>query len=163
MNVYEHISKVKLATVVEGDSKAPFLIATTPCYRWGPNFIPWIAPLYPYLIMLSVRSIKVALNTIFWIFDITRPGIEPRSPGPLANTLLNTHTHTHTHTHTQIHIYIYIYIYIHIYIYILKCVYWGSKLLFKQVLLKTMEFCLLFFILFFSSLFVIFNVSGSRW
>ena len=33
--------------------------------------------------------------------------------------------------------------------YFLKSVYLGSKLLFKQVLLKTMEHCLLFLILFF--------------
>ena len=30
-----YIVKVKLAIVVEGDSKAPFLIATTPRYRGG--------------------------------------------------------------------------------------------------------------------------------
>ena len=33
--------------------------------------------------MLSI----VASSTIFWVFGITRPGIEPRSPRPLANTL----------------------------------------------------------------------------
>ena len=48
----------KLATVVEGDPKAPFSIATTPRYRGRYSF-PWIAPLYP-------RSLH----------------------GPLANTLL---------------------------------------------------------------------------
>ena len=32
---------------------------------------------------------KEASSTIFWVFGMTRPGIEPRSPGPLANTLLN--------------------------------------------------------------------------
>ena len=31
---------------------------------------------------------KAASNTIFWVFCMTRPVIEPRSPGPLANTLL---------------------------------------------------------------------------
>ena len=39
--------KVKLATIVEGDPKAPFSIATTPRYRGGCYFFPWIAPLYP--------------------------------------------------------------------------------------------------------------------
>ena len=29
---------------------------------------------------------KVASSTTFWVFGMTRPGIEPRSPGPLANT-----------------------------------------------------------------------------
>ena len=31
---------------------------------------------------------KAAPSTIFWVFDMTRPGIEPSSPGLLANTLL---------------------------------------------------------------------------
>ena len=30
---------------------------------------------------------KVVSSTIFKVFGMTRPGIEPRSPGPLANTL----------------------------------------------------------------------------
>ena len=34
----------------------------------------------PYLIMLSIKQDGM--------FSMTRPGIEPRSPGPLANTLL---------------------------------------------------------------------------
>ena len=39
--------KVKLATVVVGDSKAPFSIATTPRCWGGCYSFPWIAPLYP--------------------------------------------------------------------------------------------------------------------
>ena len=30
---------------------------------------------------------KEVSSTIFKVFGMTRPGIEPRSPGPLANTL----------------------------------------------------------------------------
>ena len=30
---------------------------------------------------------KVVSSSIFKVFGMTRPGIEPRSPGPLANTL----------------------------------------------------------------------------
>ena len=41
------IKKVKLATIVEGDPKAPFSIVTTPRCRGGRYSIPWIAPLYP--------------------------------------------------------------------------------------------------------------------
>ena len=41
------INKVKLATVVEGNQKASFLIATTPRYGGGHNSFPWIVPLYP--------------------------------------------------------------------------------------------------------------------
>ena len=41
-------NKVKLATLVEGDPKAPFLIATTPRCREGRYSIPWIALLYSW-------------------------------------------------------------------------------------------------------------------
>ena len=37
----------KLATIVEGDPKALFSIATTPRSRGGRYCFPWIAPLYP--------------------------------------------------------------------------------------------------------------------
>ena len=40
----------KLATIVEGDPKAPFSIATTPRCRGGRYSIPWIAPLYPWTV-----------------------------------------------------------------------------------------------------------------
>ena len=39
--------KIKLKRLVEGDSKAPFSIATTPRCRGGHYFILWIAPFYP--------------------------------------------------------------------------------------------------------------------
>ena len=41
------INKVKSATVVEGDQKAPFSIATTPRCRGGLYSFLWIDPLYP--------------------------------------------------------------------------------------------------------------------
>ena len=52
LNMYIYICiyvyvKVKLATIVEGDPKAPFSIATTPRCRGGRYSIPRIAPLYP--------------------------------------------------------------------------------------------------------------------
>ena len=50
---------------------------------------------------------------------------------------------------THNHPYIYIYIYI-------GMVYLGSQLLFKEVLLKTMEHCLLYFILFFQNFLLFF-------
>ena len=46
-NIYISKKKVKLATIVEGDSKAPFSIATTPRCREGRYSFPRIAPLYP--------------------------------------------------------------------------------------------------------------------
>ena len=39
-NICTYISKVKLATVVEGNQKAPFSIATTPRYRGGRYSFP---------------------------------------------------------------------------------------------------------------------------
>ena len=85
---------------------------------------------------------KVASSTIYWVFGITWPGIEPRSPGLLVNTQLirlmghingyqckinsglkihqnstcinsvNQYTQTHTHN-THTHTHTYIYIYIY--------------------------------------------------
>ena len=43
----KRIKKLKLTTLVEGDPKAPFSIATTPRCRGGRYSIPRIAPLYP--------------------------------------------------------------------------------------------------------------------
>ena len=42
--------QVQLATVVEGDQKAPFTIATTPRCRGRRYSFPWITPLYPWYI-----------------------------------------------------------------------------------------------------------------
>ena len=36
--------------------------------------------------MLCVKQCDIKYH--FWVFGLTRPGIEPQSPGPLANTLL---------------------------------------------------------------------------
>ena len=48
-NIYT-INKIfiKLATLVEGDPKDSFSIATTSRCRGGHYYIPWIAPLYPW-------------------------------------------------------------------------------------------------------------------
>ena len=42
------MSKVKLATVIEGNPKAPFSIATTPRCKGGHDSISWIHQLYPW-------------------------------------------------------------------------------------------------------------------
>ena len=44
------VSKVKLVTVVKGDQKAPFSIATTPRSRGGRYSFTWIYPLYPWFV-----------------------------------------------------------------------------------------------------------------
>ena len=54
--IFKHIylcyigKKVKLATIVEGDPKAPFSTAITPRCRWECYSFPWIAPLYPWYV-----------------------------------------------------------------------------------------------------------------
>ena len=56
-NHYANV-RLKLTTLVEGDPKAPFSIATIPRCKEGRYSIPWIAPLYPwsYLIVLSAKQ-----------------------------------------------------------------------------------------------------------
>ena len=74
-------------TIVEGDQKALFSIATTPRCRGALllsldcSTLPLIHTLYCWVLSKNVSS------TILKVFGMTRPGIEPRSPGPLANTL----------------------------------------------------------------------------
>ena len=49
------ISRVKMATVVEGDPKAPFSIATTLRCRGGHYSFSWIAPLYPWCVSYNAE------------------------------------------------------------------------------------------------------------
>ena len=72
--------KVKLASIVKGKQKAPFSIATTLSLDCSTLLL--ICTLYCWVFSKEVS------NTIFKVFDMTRPGIEPRSPGSLATTLL---------------------------------------------------------------------------
>ena len=108
MDIYTriYIYIYKLATIVEGNPKAPFSIATTPSCRGGRYSFPGLLyfTLDPYLIMLSVKQ---GSSTIFRVFGMTRPGIEPRSPGPLANTLT-------PRPMSGVPMYVYIYIHIHV-------------------------------------------------
>ena len=76
-----------MATAVEGDQMAPFSTATTPRCRVGHYSFPWIAPLYPGYVSYIVVLSKQVSSTIFKVFGMTQPGIEPRFLGPLANIL----------------------------------------------------------------------------
>ena len=53
-----------LATVVKGDPKAPFSIATTPRCKGGGYSFLWLAPLYPWSLPYNAEC-KVASSTIF--------------------------------------------------------------------------------------------------
>ena len=57
------ITQKLLTTLVEGDQKAPFSIATTPRCRGGRYSFPWIDPLYPryvpYIAECYARRYKV--------------------------------------------------------------------------------------------------------
>ena len=73
----------KLATVVEGDPKAPFSIATTSrtlLLSLDCSTLPLIRTLYCWVLSKEVLCI------ILKVFGMTWPGIESRAPGPLANT-----------------------------------------------------------------------------
>ena len=65
-------------------------IATTLRCREGCDSFPWIALLYPSYVPYCWVLSKEVSSTNFNIFGMTRPGIEPRSPGPLANILPTT-------------------------------------------------------------------------
>ena len=74
--------------LVEGDQKVPFSIATTKgegralLLSLDCSTLPLICTLYRWVLR------KAESSTIFKVFGMTRPGIEPRASGPLANTLL---------------------------------------------------------------------------
>ena len=75
------VSKIKLATVVKSDSKAPFLIATTPRCREGTTPFPELLDftLDPYLIMLGVKQGSIKYHFLsLWYDDL---GLNPGLPG----------------------------------------------------------------------------------
>ena len=63
-----------MATVVDGDPKAPFSLATSLRCTERRNSFPWIPPftLVPYLIMLSVKQFRIKNH--FWVLGKIRPG-----------------------------------------------------------------------------------------
>ena len=63
----------KLATIVEGNPKAPFLIATTPMCRGGHYSFPGLLcfTLDPYLIMLSVKQGGIKYHFLSLWYDAT--------------------------------------------------------------------------------------------
>ena len=71
------VKKVKLATIAEDDQKAPFSIATTLRCKGGRYSFTWIVPLYPWYSWVLSKEVS---STNYKVFDMTRPGIEPRSP-----------------------------------------------------------------------------------
>ena len=68
------LKKVKLATIVEDDPKAPFSIATTPKCRGGRYSFPGLLffTLDPYLIMLSVKQGGIKYHFLSLWYDSTR-------------------------------------------------------------------------------------------
>ena len=70
----------KLATIVEGNQKAPFSTATTPRCRGGRYSFPWIAPLYPWYIPCIAecwaRRYQVPfLKSLVWLDLGLNPGL----------------------------------------------------------------------------------------
>ena len=67
------IKKVKFATIVEGNPKAPFSIATTPMCRGGRYSFPGLLyfTLDPYLIMLSAKQGSIKYHFLSLWYDST--------------------------------------------------------------------------------------------
>ena len=77
-----------MATLVEGDSKASFMIATTPRCRGSAAPFPGLLlfTFDPYRIILSVKQGGIKYHFLSLSYDSTWDWTS--SPGPLANTLL---------------------------------------------------------------------------
>ena len=62
-----------MATLVEGDSKAPFSIATTSRCRWGATSFPgWLHIIFdPYLIILSAKQCSIKYHFLNIWYDST--------------------------------------------------------------------------------------------
>ena len=61
----QSFKKVKLTTLVEGDPKAPFSIATTLRCRGERNSIPWVAALYPWSIPYNAEQGGIKYHFFF--------------------------------------------------------------------------------------------------
>ena len=69
-------SQVNLATVVKGDQKVPFWIATTPRCRGGRETFPWIALLYPWYVPYIARRYQIPfLKSLVWLNLRLNPGL----------------------------------------------------------------------------------------
>ena len=80
--VGSRISKVvKLATLVEGDSKALFSLATTPRCRGGHYSLSWIAALYPWSIPYNAEC-KARWHQVPFFESLVwlNPGLNPGLP-----------------------------------------------------------------------------------
>ena len=69
----EEYIDIKLATIVEGNPKAPFSIATTPMCRGGRYSFPGLLyfTLDPYLIMLSAKQGGIKYHFLSLWYDST--------------------------------------------------------------------------------------------
>ena len=83
-----HKVSINCLPLVKGDQKAPFSIATTPRCKGRALLLSQNCSTLPSIHTLYCRVLsKEVSSTIFKVFGMTRPGIEPRSPGSLTNTL----------------------------------------------------------------------------
>ena len=64
--IYIYISWIELVTVVEGDPKTPFSIATTPRCR-GRYFLLWIAPFYPWYVPYNAMCWGAIFESLLWL------------------------------------------------------------------------------------------------
>ncbi len=71
--VWVSLDKAVMATIVEGNPKSPFSIATTPMCRGGRYSFPGLLylTLDPYLIMLSVKQGGIKYHFLSLWYDST--------------------------------------------------------------------------------------------
>ena len=91
--------------LVEDDQKTPFSIATTPRYRGRVLLLSLDCAILPLIRTLYCRVLsKEGSSTIFKVFGMMRPGIEPQ-----VSRIIGEH-YPLGQTHTYIYIYIWIWI-----------------------------------------------------
>ena len=85
---FQYIKLSRVSDRSRGQPEAPFSIATTPRCRGERYSFTLMALLYPWYLPYNTVLSKAASSTIFWVFGMIWPGMEPWSPELLVNTLL---------------------------------------------------------------------------
>ena len=110
-HLYISKKKVKLATIVEGNPKAPFSIATTPRCRGGRYSFPGLLyfTLDPYIIMLSVKQGGIKYHFLSLWHDSTWDWTQvSRAIGEHSNRLANLYINAYKYIHEYICVHLYI-------------------------------------------------------
>ena len=107
MTIYIYILEIKLADHSQGRTEGSFSIATTPKCMWGCYSFSWIASLTLDSSLNCCALSKYATSTIFWVFGMTQPRIQPLVAQTSANTwtmmLIGQYIYIYNLTHLSQH------------------------------------------------------------